>query len=145
MSWVYVAVAAVTVTTKVVQGRQANKAKQAEAKQLEENAKLAQLSSEQSAEERQQDLNSTLSTIRAIRTSRDLDPASPTGMAINDRVTKETAAGMGVDRLNALKEARGLYGAASTARARGRASLLSGYLEGGSAALSAYQKTQGTK
>jgi len=141
MSWVYVAVAAVTVTASLVKGRAAKNASDAEAEQFEENAKLAKLSADQMAEERQEDLLSTLSSIRAIRTSRGLDPSSPTGMAINDQLSKEANAGMSVDRINALKEASGMYGAASVSRARGRASLLGGYLGAGESALGAYAKT----
>lgn len=141
-SWVYVAVAAVTVTASVVKGRGEARAKAAEAKQFEENAKLARLSADQLAEERQQDLLSTLSSIRALRTSRGMDANSPTSAVIRDKLENEAAVGMSADRINALKEAKGMYGAASVASARGRTSLLSGYLDAGASALSAYGKTQ---
>lgn len=118
----------------IAAGMAEKRAANAEAKQFEENAKLAKLSAEQSAEERQRDLMGTLSSIRAIRTSRGLDPSSPTGMAINDRLSTDASTAMSIDRLNSLGQQSQYHLAASTNRARGRVSLLRGFLESGATA-----------
>lgn len=121
-----------------------NAAARAEAKQYEENAKLAKLGAEQSAEERQRDLLSTLSSIRAITTSRGLDPSSPTQMAIADSLTREAGSAMSIDRLNSLNQQSQYHLGAATSRARGRTSLLSGFLNAGAYGLKAAGKAGGT-
>jgi hypothetical protein len=118
-----------------------NASSRAEAKQYEANAKLAKLGSEQQAAERQRDLLSTLSTIRAITASRGLDPSSPTGLAINDRLTSDAGAAMSIDRLNSLNQQSQYHGAAAVSRARGRVSLLRGFLEAGAYGAQAFAKT----
>lgn len=103
----------------------------AEAKQYEENAKVAKIGADQQEVARREDLVSTLSTIRAIRTSRGLDPASPTGQAINDKLTSEAERNIGTDRLNALSQISQMHGAAAVSRARGNVSLLKGFVQAG--------------
>ena len=103
----------------------------AEAKQYEENARIAKLGADQAEVLRREDLLSTLSSIRAIRTSRGLDPDSPTGMAINERIRMQAERGIQTDRLNALSDANKYYTAASVSRAKGGTSLLQGFLRAG--------------
>jgi hypothetical protein len=124
----------------VVGGIADNAGARKEAKQYEENAKIAKLSAEQSAAERQRDLVSTLSSIRAITTSRGLDPTSPTQMAFRERLTSEAGAAMSTDRLNSLNQQSQYHTAASVSRARGRASLLKGFLNAGAYGAQAFQK-----
>jgi hypothetical protein len=120
-----------------------NAAARKEAKQYEENAKFAKLGADQSAAQRQQDLLATLSSIRAIRTSRGLDPASPTGQVINERLTQEAGAAMSIDRLNSLSQISQMHGAAAVSRARGRVSLMKGFLNAGAYGFQAAAKAGG--
>lgn len=110
----------------------------AEAKQYEENARQAKIGADQAEVLRREDLLGTLSSIRAIRTSRGLDPTSPTGLAINERVRMQGERAIQAERLNSLNEQGKLYSAAAVSRAKGKTSLIQGFLKAGMYGLNAY-------
>jgi len=109
-----------------------NSAKRAEAAQYDQNAKAALTAADQSEAMRRQDLMSTLSAIDAVRTSRNLDVASPTGMAIAAQRTRRAEQGINTENLNYRTQAQSYKTQAGISRTEGSAALLGGFLKGGS-------------
>jgi hypothetical protein len=106
-------------------------AAKAEAKQYEQNARNAMIAADQRQGERMRDLQSTLSSIDALRTGRGLDPTSPTGVAIRERVDTDAQRAIGIDRTNALQQSSANYNAATAAKSAGKAAYIGGFLKAG--------------
>ena len=119
-------------------GIAANSQAKTEAAQYEQNARLAKTAANQEEVIRREDLLSTLSSVRAIRTSRGLDPSSPTGQAIGERLTLQAERGIGAERLNALNQAQAYRTQAAITRSQGKTALLTGFLKAGTGLLGTF-------
>ena len=115
----------------IAQGIFGSEAADAQKAQYEFNAKSELIAADQDAASRLSDLNSTMSSINAIRTSRGLDVASPTGMAIASGITKKTDANILASQLNYGTRAQSDMFGAYNANVQGQAALLGGFLKGG--------------
>jgi hypothetical protein len=119
----------------ILGGAAAKSAANDEALQYEQNARNAMIAADERQAERLRDLQSTLSSINALRTGHGLDPASPTGTAIRDRVSEDANRAIGIDRTNALQQSSANYNAATAARSAGKAAYIGGFLKAGSSLL----------
>jgi len=104
---------------------------QGEAAQYKFNARSEQIAADQDSVNRLADLNSSLSSINAVRTSRNLDVASPTGLAIAADYTKRAQQGIDTSRLNYLTRAQSDLFGASQAQYKGYAALIGSFLKTG--------------
>jgi hypothetical protein len=118
-------------------GISANNQSQAQAAQQEANAKASLTAADQADAERRRDLMGTLSAIDAVRSSRGLDAASPTGMALASSATTRAERGIDTSNLNYRQEAQSYRTQAGISRSQGTSALIGGFLKGGSSLFSA--------
>jgi hypothetical protein len=116
--------------TPIVEGIGQNQVDQAQAAQYNFNAKSELIAADEDSAARLSDLNSTISAVNAVRTSRGLDLASPTGMAISAGLTKRAESNVQTARLNYETKAQSDKFGAWGANQAGQYALLGGFLQG---------------
>lgn len=116
----------------IYQGLAANSQAKAEAAQYDQNAKAELIAADQADAERRRDLMGTLSAIHAVRTSRELDVASPTGVALAADSTDRAQRAIDTSNLNYRNRSQSDKTMAGIRRSQGTAALVGGFLKGGS-------------
>lgn len=127
--------AAMSAYGSIQQGREAARASAFEQQQLQTQARMLRTAADQSEARRREQTTSAIETIAALRAGRGVGAASPTAMAIYDKVIEDSQSDIGIERTNFLTKADLSNRAALMAQRKARTSLLSGYLSAGSTML----------
>jgi hypothetical protein len=131
---------AMTAVGAVMTGREQARAADFERQQYEIDAQVNRTAAAQEDARRREELVSALGTIQAVRAGRGVGMSSPTGMAILTSTASEQVRDAQQARLNNLVKADRSRIAASMSGSRARYSLLSGFVNAGTAiAGGAYQ------
>lgn len=124
---------ALQATGAVMTGREQAKAALFEQQQYNAQAQNERTAAAQEEARRLEQLTAALGTIQTVRAGRNVGMSSPTGMAILDATTSEQRRDAVQARLNHLQKADQSRMAASMSGSKARYSLLSGFVDAGSA------------
>ena len=139
MGW---AAAAASGGADIAQGVMGDEMAQGQANQYEFNARSEGIAADQAEAQRRQQLLNTLGQVDAVRTSRGLDVASPTGMALQQYATTSADRNIATERLNYLTQQGSDDIAAQDAQISGDMKLLGGFIGAGQQGFD-YGQTQG--
>lgn len=118
----------VSAGSSIMKGNARSKALRAEAGAAEYNAKIADLGVKQIGAQRSMELETALAAIDTGRAARGLTLTSPTGMALNDAVTREHLDAQRAEELDKRLEAQGYRAQARTNLAAAKSAKIQGYI-----------------
>lgn len=117
--------------TQIMGGRAQSKALKTEAVMLEAQAKGVDLQSLQSSERRREDLRASLAAVLANRAARGLSLDSPSAIAVEKELRKQSVRDEGVERVGFVNQAGALRMSAAARRRAGSNANLGGYIMAG--------------
>lgn len=123
--------------TQIMGGRSQARALKTEAAMLEAQARGAELQSVQSSERRREDLRAALSAITAGRAAAGLSLDSPSAIAIEKEIRRQSVRDEGVERVGFVNQAGALRMSAAARRRAGSNANLGGYIMAGGTAIDA--------
>jgi len=117
--------------TQIMGGRAQSKALKTEAVMLEAQAKGVDLQALQTSERRREELRATMAAFTASRAARGVSLDSPTGMAIESELRRQSVRDENVDRVGFTNQAGALRMSAAAKRRGGSYANIMGYVSAG--------------
>lgn len=114
--------------TQIMSGRAQSKALKTEAVQMEGQAKSTDIQAVQSSERRREDLMASVAAITAQRAARGLSLDSPSGIAVEKEIRRQSVRDEGVERLGYRNQAAALRAGAAAKRRGGSQVNIMGYV-----------------
>lgn len=127
-----IAATALSAGSSLMAGRSTAAAYVAEAAQAEEQAKGTDLQAVQSSERRREDRRAAIASLEAQRAARGLSLDSPSGVAIEREIRRQSVRDEGVERLGFMNQASALRRQAAVKRKGAKNAMTMAYLNAGS-------------
>lgn len=119
----------------IAQGNAARAAGEFNRRQYEAEADRAKTAGLQTSAQLREEFSNTLATLRTMRSARGLDPDSPTGVALEQKLQKNSDRNRTIQEFNYISQAEKNRLAGANEAAQGRAAQRLGYLRAGSSLL----------
>jgi hypothetical protein len=132
-----VAAAALSAGSTLMAGRETARGFVNEAAQSESQAKGTDLQAIQSSERRREDLRAALSAITAQRAARGLSLDTPTAVAIEREINRQSVRDEGVERLGFMNQSSALRRQAAVKRRNAKGAITASYLSAAGSLMSA--------
>lgn len=115
--------------TQIMSGRAEAKALKSQAVQIEGQAKSTEIQAVQSSERRREDLMAAFAAIGVNRAARGLSLDSPSAIAVEKEIRRQSVRDEGVERLGYRNQAAALRASAAAKRRGGSNANVSGYMD----------------